>query len=72
VSRDDHDAPMCVDRKLAWYALSVRYGLRADTANPTPAEADRLARQYPVFRLETAGSLGQGRQEDASGKPPEP
>jgi deazaflavin-dependent oxidoreductase (nitroreductase family) len=49
---------------LAWYCqqpehrLSVRSGLKADPANLTAAEADRLARQYPVFRLESAGTLG--------------
>ena len=57
---------------LAWYCqqpdhrLSVRYGLKADTANLTAAEADRLARQHPVFRLEPAGTPRQGEQEDAS------
>lgn len=57
---------------LTWYRqrpehrLSVRYGLRADTANLTPAEVDRLAHQYPVFRLEPAGAPGQGEQQDAS------
>jgi deazaflavin-dependent oxidoreductase (nitroreductase family) len=57
---------------LAWYCqqpehrLSVRYGLNADTANLTPAEADRLARQYPVFQLEPAGAHGQRDQEDES------
>jgi deazaflavin-dependent oxidoreductase (nitroreductase family) len=57
---------------LAWYCqqpdhqLSVRYGLKADTANLTPAEVDRLARQYPVFRLEPAGTPRRGKQEDAS------
>ena len=57
---------------LAWYCqqpehrLSVRYGLRADPANLTLAEVDRLARQYPIFRLQPAGAPGQGEQEDAS------
>jgi deazaflavin-dependent oxidoreductase (nitroreductase family) len=57
---------------LTWYCqqpehrLSVRYGLRADPANLTPAEVDRLARQYPVLRLEPAAALGQGEQQDAS------
>ena len=57
---------------LAWYCqqpehrLSVRSGLKASTANLTPAEVDRLAHQYPVFRLEPAGALGQGEQRDAS------
>lgn len=57
---------------LAWYCqqpehrLSVRRGLKASTANLTPAEVDRLVRQYPVFRLEPAGALDQGEQEDAS------
>jgi deazaflavin-dependent oxidoreductase (nitroreductase family) len=57
---------------LAWYCqqpehrLSVRSGLKADPANLTPAEADRLARQYPVFRLESAGIVDQGEQGDPS------
>jgi deazaflavin-dependent oxidoreductase (nitroreductase family) len=57
---------------LTWYCqhpayrLRARYALRADTANLTPAEVDRLARQYPVFRLEPAAALGQGKQADAS------
>jgi deazaflavin-dependent oxidoreductase (nitroreductase family) len=48
------------------YRLRARTVLRADTANLTPAEVDRLARQYPVFRLEPAGTPRQGEQEDAS------
>ena len=46
---------------LTWYCqhpvcrLRARYGLKADTANLTAAEVDRLARQYPVFRLEPVG-----------------
>jgi hypothetical protein len=52
---------------LTWYCrhpayrLRARYGLRADTAHLTPAEIDRLARQYPVFRLESVAT-GEGDQ----------
>lgn len=58
---------------LVWYCqhpayrLRARIALGADTANLTPAEVDRLARQYPVFRLEPAGAPGHREQEDASG-----
>ncbi len=57
---------------LTWYCqhpayrLRARTALRADTANLTPAEVDRLARRYPVFRLEPADTPGQGEQADAS------
>jgi deazaflavin-dependent oxidoreductase (nitroreductase family) len=41
---------------LTWYiqqyAQRARYGLKADTMHVTPAEIARLARLYPVFRLE--------------------
>jgi deazaflavin-dependent oxidoreductase (nitroreductase family) len=45
---------------LYWYCrqpahrLSVRAGLKADPANLTSAEIDRLVRQHPVFRLDPA------------------
>jgi len=57
---------------LTWYCQHPAYRLRArtalgaDTANLTPAEVDRLARKYPVFRLEPAGTPGHGEQADAS------
>jgi deazaflavin-dependent oxidoreductase (nitroreductase family) len=57
---------------LTWYCQHPAYRLRArtalgaDTANLTAAEIDRLARQYPVFRLEPAGAPGQDEQEDPS------
>jgi hypothetical protein len=50
---------------LVWYCqhpayrLRARTALRADTANRTAAEVERLARQYPVFRLEPAGAPAQ-------------
>lgn len=34
------------------YAQRARYGLKADVGHLTSAEIDRLARLYPVFRLE--------------------
>jgi hypothetical protein len=34
------------------YAQRARYGLRADIEHLTQAEIERLARLYPVFRLE--------------------
>jgi deazaflavin-dependent oxidoreductase (nitroreductase family) len=49
---------------LTWYCQHPAYRLRArtalgaDTANLTAAEVDRLARRYPVFRLEPAGAPG--------------
>jgi deazaflavin-dependent oxidoreductase (nitroreductase family) len=45
---------------LYWYCrqrdhrLSVRAGLKADPANLTSAEIDRLVHQHPVFRLDPA------------------
>jgi len=36
------------------YTQRARYGLKADTEHLTPAEIERLARLYPVFRLEKA------------------
>ncbi len=35
------------------YIQRARYGFKADTEHLTPAEIERLAEQYPVFRLET-------------------
>jgi deazaflavin-dependent oxidoreductase (nitroreductase family) len=61
---------------LTWYCQHPAYRLRArtalgaDTANLIAAEVDRLARRYPVFRLESAGAPGQGEQEDASRETP--
>jgi deazaflavin-dependent oxidoreductase (nitroreductase family) len=41
---------------FAWYCrvyeLRARFGLQADPRQLTPAELDRLAHRYPVFRLE--------------------
>jgi deazaflavin-dependent oxidoreductase (nitroreductase family) len=43
---------------LHWYCrhpahrLSVRAGLKADPANLTSAEIDRLVQQHPIFRLD--------------------
>jgi deazaflavin-dependent oxidoreductase (nitroreductase family) len=34
------------------YVQRARYGLKADTEHLTPMEIERLARLYPVFRLE--------------------
>jgi deazaflavin-dependent oxidoreductase (nitroreductase family) len=56
---------------LAWYCrqpehrLSVRYGFKADAGSLSPAELDRVAHQYPIFRLEAAGALAHGEQKDA-------
>lgn len=57
---------------LTWYCqhpayrLLARTALRADTANLTAAEIDRLARQYPLFRLDPAATASSGEQQDAS------
>jgi hypothetical protein len=45
--------------------MSVRYGFKADAGSLSPAELDRVARQYPIFRLEAAGVLAHGDQKDA-------
>jgi hypothetical protein len=33
------------------YAMRARYALKADTKHLTPMEVERLAQQYPVFRV---------------------
>jgi deazaflavin-dependent oxidoreductase (nitroreductase family) len=48
---------------LTWYCQHpqfeprARYALKVDTKHLTPAEVDRVARLYPVFRLEPVQSL---------------